>query len=161
MRDVVNAGAVELVEATVAAGATPVAARKWWSGELARRANAEGVELAGMGVSPTQIAELDGLVQAGRLNDAMARQVLDGVLAGEGEPEAVAEAKGLRLVRDDSALEAAVSAALAANPDIVAKIRDGKVQAAGALIGQVMKQMRGQADAARVREMVLAAVEQG
>ena len=156
MRDVVNAGALEIIEATVAAGATPAGARKWWTGDLARRANAEGVELDGCGVSPAQVAALDALVVEGRLNDAMARQVLEGVLAGEGEPLAVADARGLRLVSDDLALEAAVDAALAANPDVVAKIRDGKVQAAGAVIGHVMKAMRGQADAARVRELVLA-----
>ncbi|MFZ2514177.1 MAG: Asp-tRNA(Asn)/Glu-tRNA(Gln) amidotransferase subunit GatB [Candidatus Lutibacillus vidarii] len=156
MRDVVNAGALEIIEATVAAGATPAGARKWWTGDLARRANAEGVELDACGVSPAQVAALDALVVEGRLNDAMARQVLEGVLAGEGEPLAVADARGLRLVSDDSALEAAVDAALAANPDVVAKIRDGKVQAAGAVIGHVMKAMRGQADAARVRELVLA-----
>ena len=156
MRDVVNAGALEIIEATVAAGATPAGARKWWTGDLARRANAEGVELDGCGVSPAQVAALDALVVEGRLNDAMARQVLEGVLAGEGEPMAVADARGLRLVIDDLALEAAVDAALAANPDVVAKIRDGKVQAAGAVIGHVMKAMRGQADAARVRELVLA-----
>ena len=156
MRDVVNAGALEIIEATVAAGATPAGARKWWTGDLARRANGEGVELDACGVSPAQVAALDALVVEGRLNDAMARQVLEGVLAGEGEPLAVADARGLRLVSDDSALEAAVDAALAANPDVVAKIRDGKVQAAGAVIGHVMKAMRGQADAARVRELVLA-----
>ncbi len=156
MRDVVNAGALEIIEATVAAGATPAGARKWWTGDLARRANAEGVELDGCGVSPAQVAALDALVVEGRLNDAMARQVLEGVIAGEGEPLAVADARGLRLVSDDLALEAAVDAALAANPDVVAKIRDGKVQAAGAVIGHVMKAMRGQADAARVRELVLA-----
>ena len=156
MRDVVNAGALEIIEATVAAGATPAGARKWWTGDLARRANAEGVELDACGVSPAQVAALDALVVEGRLNDAMARQVLEGVIAGEGEPLAVADARGLRLVSDDLALEAAVDAALAANPDVVAKIRDGKVQAAGAVIGHVMKAMRGQADAARVRELVLA-----
>jgi aspartyl-tRNA(Asn)/glutamyl-tRNA(Gln) amidotransferase subunit B len=66
-------------------------------------------------------------------------------------------ARGLELVRDDSALQAAVDEALAANPDVVEKIRGGKVQAAGAIVGAVMKATKGQADAARVRELVLAA----
>lgn len=155
MRDVVNAGAVELIAATVAEGATPAAARKWWSGEPARRANAEGRELAEVGVTPAAIAELDALVREGRLNDALARQVLDGVLDGEGMPAQVADARGLVLVHDDGALEAAVDSAIAANPDIAEKVRSGKVQAAGALIGQVMKSTKGQADAAKVRELVL------
>jgi len=58
-------------------------------------------------------------------------------------------------VSDENALAAAVNEAINANPDIVDKIKSGKVQAAGALIGSVMKQMRGQADAARVRELIL------
>jgi aspartyl-tRNA(Asn)/glutamyl-tRNA(Gln) amidotransferase subunit B len=155
MRDVVNAGAVELIEETVAAGAAPAAARKWWTGELARRANAEGRSVADFGVTPAHIAELDGLVRDGRLNDSMARQVLDGVIAGEGGPTEVADARGLELVQDDGALEAAVDKVIEANPDVAQKIRDGKVQAAGALIGQVMKEMRGQADAGRARELIL------
>ena len=73
MQSVVNAGAVELIEATVAAGATPAAARKWWLGELARRANETGVELADVGATPAQVAELQGLVDAGKLNDKLAR----------------------------------------------------------------------------------------
>ncbi len=155
LRDVVNAGAGELIEATVAAGATPAAARKWWMGDLARRANATGTELAALPVTPDQVAELAGLVASGRLNDTLARQVLDGVLEGEGSPEQVATTRGLEVVSDDGALGEAVDAAIAANPDVADKIRAGKHAAAGALIGAVMKQMRGQADAARVREMVL------
>ncbi|WP_029212232.1 Asp-tRNA(Asn)/Glu-tRNA(Gln) amidotransferase subunit GatB [Arsenicicoccus bolidensis] len=156
MRDVVNAGAVELIEASVAAGATPAAARKWWMGEVSRRANDEVRDLADMGVTPEHVAELDGMVRDGRLNDSMARQVMDGVLAGEGSPREVADARGLELVQDDSALEAAVDEVLGRNADIVAKIKDGKVQAAGALIGQVMKAMKGQADAGKVRELIMA-----
>ena len=101
------------------------------------------------------MAQLQGLVDSGRLTDSMARQVLDGVLAGEGDPASVATARGLQVVSDDGALTAAVDRALAADPGVVAKIRAGKVQAAGAIIGAVMKEMRGQADAARVRELVL------
>ncbi len=155
LRDVVNAGALELVAATVSAGASAQAARRWWLGELARRAKADGVELDAMPVTPAQVAELAALVEAGRLTDSLARQVLDGVLAGEGDPAAVVAARGLEVVADDGALTAAVDRAIAGNPEVVAKIRAGKVKAAGALIGAVMKEMQGKADAARVRELVL------
>jgi len=155
MRDVMNAGAVLLIEESVAAGATPAGARKWWMGELARRASVEARDLADFGVTPADVAELDTLVGSGRLNDSMARQVLDGVLAGEGSPVAVADARGLQLVEDDAALGAAVDRVIAANPAVADKVRDGKVQAAGALIGQVMKEMKGQADAAKARELIL------
>ena len=156
MRDVMNAAAVELIEESVAAGATPVGARKWWMGELARRASAESRDLADFGVTPSHVAELDALVASGRLNDSMARQVLEAVLAGEGSPLTVADARGLQLVNDDGALSVAVEAVIAANPGVADKVREGKVQAAGALIGQVMKEMKGQADAAKVRELILA-----
>ena len=160
MRDVLNAGALELIEQTVAEGSSSAAARKWWLGEPARRANAEAQRLteyaASVGLTPARVAELDGLVASGRLNDSMARQVLEGVLDGEGGPTAVADARGLELVADDGALEAAVDKVIDANPDVAAKIRDGKVQAAGALIGQVMREMKGQADAGKARELILA-----
>ncbi len=155
MRDTVGAGALELVESTVACGASPQSARKWWLAELSRRARAEGVELVDLPVSPVQVAELQGLVDAGRVNDQLARQVLDGVLAGEGSPEQVVTDRGLEVVSDDGALTAAVDQAIADNLDVAAKVRDGKIAASGALIGAVMKQLRGQADAARVRELVL------
>jgi aspartyl-tRNA(Asn)/glutamyl-tRNA(Gln) amidotransferase subunit B len=159
MRDVVNAGLVELVEETVAAGASPSAARKWWSGEIARRANAEGADVptyaAGLGVGPASVVELESLVTSGRLNDGMARQVWEGVLSGEGTPTEVADARGLALSQDTGALEAAVDAVIAANPDVADKIRDGKVAAVGALIGQVMREMKGQGDAAAARALIL------
>ena len=159
MRDVVNAGALELIEATAAAGITGQAARKWWMGELSRTAKEQETALEDMAVTPKQIAELQGLVDSGRLTDKLARQVLEGVLAGEGDPEAVAAARGLEVVSDDSALLAAVDEALAANPDVADKIRGGKVQAAGAIVGAVMKATRGQADAKRVRELVMERVQ--
>jgi aspartyl-tRNA(Asn)/glutamyl-tRNA(Gln) amidotransferase subunit B len=65
--------------------------------------------------------------------------------------------RGLAMVRDDSLIQSAVDEALAASPDIAEKIRGGKVQAVGAIVGAVMKATKGQADAARVRELVLAA----
>jgi aspartyl-tRNA(Asn)/glutamyl-tRNA(Gln) amidotransferase subunit B len=122
---------------------------------LSRRANLDGVPLAELPVTPLQIAQLQGLVDAGTLTDTLARQALDGVLAGEGDPAQVVAARGLELVSDDGALGAAVDRAIAANAAVADKIRAGKVSAAGALIGAVMKEMRGQADAARVRELIL------
>jgi aspartyl-tRNA(Asn)/glutamyl-tRNA(Gln) amidotransferase subunit B len=155
LRDVINAGALNAIEATVAAGASPQSARKWWLTELARRANEQGVDLEDTGVTPQQVAEIQALVEAGTINDKLARQVFDGVVAGEGSPAEVVAARGLAVVSDEGALGAAVDAAIAANPGVADKVRAGKVQAAGALIGSVMKEMRGQADAARVRELIL------
>ncbi|MEE6257535.1 Asp-tRNA(Asn)/Glu-tRNA(Gln) amidotransferase subunit GatB [Plantactinospora sonchi] len=155
MQSVINAGAVELIEQTVAAGTTPATARKWWLGELSRRANETGVELSAVGATPAQVAELQRLVDDGKLTDKLARTVLEGVVAGEGSPSEIMTARGLEVVSDTGALTAAVDEAIAANPDIAAKVRDGKVAAAGALVGAVMKTTRGQADAKTVRSLVL------
>jgi aspartyl-tRNA(Asn)/glutamyl-tRNA(Gln) amidotransferase subunit B len=150
-----NAGALELVEQTVAAGASAADARKWWLGELARRANEQGTDVAALAVTPAQVARVAELVASGTLNDKLARQVLDLVLAGEGDPDDIIAARGLVVVSDDGALTAVVDEVIAASPDIVAKIRDGKTAAAGALVGAVMKATRGQADATRARELIL------
>ena len=155
-RDVVNAGALDVIEETVAAGATAAAARKWWMGEIARRAKQAEVELTALGVEPATVVALEALISEGKINDKIARQVLEFVLAGEGAPAEIVEARGLAVVSDDGALTVAVQEALAAMPDVADKIRAGKVQAAGAIVGQVMKATRGQADAARVRELILA-----
>ena len=153
-RDILNAGVLAELEETVAKGAAPAQARKWWLGEILRIANQRGVD-AGSLVSPIHVSELIALVENGDLTDRLARQVLEGVVAGEGGPEQVVAARGLKVVSDDSALIAAIDTALASQPDVLQRIRDGRVQAAGAVIGAVMKAMRGQADAARVRELVL------
>jgi aspartyl-tRNA(Asn)/glutamyl-tRNA(Gln) amidotransferase subunit B len=150
-----NAGALDAVEATVAVGASPADARKWWLGELARRANDMGIEVSALPITPADVARISELVAAGSLNDRLARQVIEGVLDGEGKPDEVVAARGLAVVSDDSALLSAIDEAIAANPDVVARIRDGKVQAAGVLVGAVMKATRGQADAARVRDLIM------
>ena len=155
MDSVINAGALDLVEQTVAAGADQAGARKWWLGELSRLAREQSVDLGELGVAPADVARVEELVASGSLNDKLARQVFEGMVAGEGSPDDVVSARGLELVSDDGALLVAIDEAIAANADAVAKIKDGKVQAAGAIIGAVMKATRGQADAARVRELLM------
>ena len=157
MRDLVNAGAVELVAATVAAGSSSESARAWWGSFLMQKANEAGVAVADLPITPVQVAAVVRLVDDGKLSNKLARQVVEGVLAGEGEPETVMAARGLALVRDDSLIQSAVDEALTANPDVAEKIRGGKIAAAGAIVGAVMKATKGQADAARVRELVLQA----
>jgi aspartyl-tRNA(Asn)/glutamyl-tRNA(Gln) amidotransferase subunit B len=157
MRDLVNIGAIDLIAATVDQGASSEHARAWWGNFLVQKANEAGVELDALPISPAQVAAVVKLLDDGKLASQLARQVVEGVLAGEGEPEQVMTDRGLAVVRDDLLIQAAVDEALAANPDIVEKIRGGKVAAAGAIVGAVMKATKGQADAARVRELVLAA----
>jgi aspartyl-tRNA(Asn)/glutamyl-tRNA(Gln) amidotransferase subunit B len=102
------------------------------------------------------VARIAALVGSGALNDRLARQVIEGVLAGEGTPAEVVAARGLAVVTDETALTAAVDEAIAAHPDVADKIRGGKLTAVSALIGPVMRATRGQADASRVRELILA-----
>ncbi|WP_283134137.1 Asp-tRNA(Asn)/Glu-tRNA(Gln) amidotransferase subunit GatB [Rhizohabitans arisaemae] len=150
-----NIGAIPLVEQTVAAGAPAADARKWWMGELARRANESGVALSDLAITPGQVARVGALVAEGALNDKLARQVIEGVLAGEGDPDAVVAARGLKIVSDEGALSAIVDQVIAENADAAEKVRNGKVAAAGALVGAVMKASRGQADAGRARALIL------
>jgi aspartyl-tRNA(Asn)/glutamyl-tRNA(Gln) amidotransferase subunit B len=150
-----NAGALDLVAETVVAGASPEQARNWWLTELSRRANEAGIELAVLPVTPAQVARISALVESGKLSNKLARQVLDGVLAGEGSPDEVVAARGLAVVTDTDVLAAAVDEAIAANPDIAAKVRGGKIAAAGALVGAVMRATGGQADAASVQQLIL------
>jgi len=152
---IVNAGALGLVEETIAAGVDQAAARKWWSGELTRIANDREIDLGDLGVTPDHIKRVEELLADGSLNDKLARQVFDGLIAGEGDVDAVVAGRGLAVVSDDSALLAAIDAALEEQPDVAEKIRSGKVQAAGAIVGAVMKATRGQADAGKVRSLLL------
>lgn len=154
MQALVNVDAVELVAATVDAGVDPSAARKWWTGELARVANERGVDLASLPVTPATIHRIEELIASGALTDSLARRALEGVLAGEGDVDQVVSARGLTVVSDDSSLLAAIDAALAEQPDVAEKIRSGKVQASGAIVGAVMKATKGQADAAKVRTLL-------
>jgi aspartyl-tRNA(Asn)/glutamyl-tRNA(Gln) amidotransferase subunit B len=151
----VNAGVLDLVLATTEAGAPAAEARNWWLGHLAQTANTLGVDAAELAVTPAQVARVVELVAAGDLTAGLAKQVVDGVLAGEGSPDEVVASRGLKVVKDSGALSAAVDAALAADPDAAEKVRGGKVQAVGALVGRVMKETRGQADAAAVRALLL------
>jgi aspartyl-tRNA(Asn)/glutamyl-tRNA(Gln) amidotransferase subunit B len=154
-RDVVNADLLDQIEEAVKAGAKPQAARKWWTGELARIANSQDKDVTELEISGAHVAELTQLVDAGKLNDRLAREVLTFVLNGEGSPTEIVAGRGLEVVSDDGALIAAIDAALAKQPDVLDAIREGRMQAAGAVIGAVMQAMKGSADAGRVRELLI------
>ena len=159
MRDVVNADALDLIEATIAAGATAGEARKWWLGEISRAANERETLLEDMPITPADVARVERLVAEGRLNDKLAKQTVAGVLAGEGTPDEVVRKHGYEVVSDDGALEAEVDKALAADPDIAAKLKAGNMKPMGAIIGAVMKATRGQADAKAVSAIVMRKVK--
>jgi aspartyl-tRNA(Asn)/glutamyl-tRNA(Gln) amidotransferase subunit B len=155
MVQMTNAGVVDLVGATVAAGAPIGEARNWWLGYLAQKANEREIDPAELPITPEQVARVIALVADGALSVALARQVVDGVLETGADVDEVIAERGLKVVSDTGALQQAADEAIAANPDIAEKVRNGKVAAVGALVGAVMKSTRGQADAAAVRQILL------
>ena len=155
MRDIVNAGALDLIEDTVKAGASAQGARKWWLGEISRAANEQEKSLDDMPITPADVAQVEKLIADGKLNDKLAKKTVLGVLAGEGTPAEVVKKHGYEVVQDTGALEAEVDKALAANPDIVEKLKSGNMKPMGAIIGAVMKATRGQADAKAVSGLVM------
>jgi aspartyl-tRNA(Asn)/glutamyl-tRNA(Gln) amidotransferase subunit B len=154
MTAMVNAELLDTVEETVKLGADPTKARSWWLGEISRIANEREV-IATELISVTAVAQIINLINQGELTDKLARQVVDGVIAGEGTPADVISKRGLKVVSDDGALMKAIEYAIAAQPDTAERVRGGNIPAAGALIGAVMKATGGQADAAKVRELLL------
>jgi aspartyl-tRNA(Asn)/glutamyl-tRNA(Gln) amidotransferase subunit B len=155
MAAMVNADVLDIVEATVLLGADPTKARSWWLGEISRIANDKEVSVTELAITPADVAEIVALVNKGELTDKLARQVVEGVVAGEGTPAEVVAKRGIKVVNDDGALMAAIEKVCSEQADTAQKVRDGHIPAAGALIGAVMKETKGQADAARVRELLL------
>lgn len=160
MAAMVNAELLDVVEETISLGAEPTRARSWWLGEVSRLANEREVAATSL-ITSAQIAEVINLISNGELTDKLARQVVEGVIAGEGTPREVIDKRGLKVVSDDSALMVAIEAAITAQPDTAERVRGGNIPAAGALIGAVMKATGGQADAAKVRELLLKHLGQG
>ena len=155
MAAMVNADVLDIVEATVLLGADPTKARSWWLGEISRIANDKEVSVTELAITPADVAEIVALVNKGELTDKLARQVVEGVVAGEGTPAEIVAKRGIKVVNDDGALMAAIEKVCSEQPETAQKVRDGHIPAAGALIGAVMKETKGQADAARVRELLL------
>jgi aspartyl-tRNA(Asn)/glutamyl-tRNA(Gln) amidotransferase subunit B len=154
MNAMVNAELLDTVEQTVLLGADPTKARSWWLGEISRIANDKAVSPTDL-INVNDVAQIIELISKGELTDKLARQVVEGVIAKEGSPIEVISKRGLKVVSDDSQLMKAIEAAIAAAPDTAEKVRGGNIPAAGALIGAVMKLTGGQADAAKVRELLL------
>ena len=154
MNAMVNAELLDTVEQTVLLGADPTKARSWWLGEISRIANDKAVTPTDL-ITVKDVAQIIELITKGELTDKLARQVVEGVIAKEGSPSEVIAKRGLKVVSDDSQLMKAIEEAIAAAPDTAEKVRGGNIPAAGALIGAVMKLTGGQADAAKVRELLL------
>jgi aspartyl-tRNA(Asn)/glutamyl-tRNA(Gln) amidotransferase subunit B len=142
-------------ERALAAGtAEPQPLANWTTGELA--AVLGGVEPADSKVAPDALAALVGMVTRREVNPSAAKTVLERLAAEGGDPAAIVESEGLGAMGDGDELEGLVQAAIDANPDAAEKIRAGKQQAVGAIIGHVMRETKGRADGGEVSRIVRA-----
>ena len=142
----------QIYEDAIVAGAPAVSAANWVIGELTaadRRPEPAGIELSG-----ADLAELISLVDTGKVSSTAAKDVLEGVLGGEGSPARVAEARDLIQISDPSELESAIAAVIEENPKAVSDYADGETKIIGFLVGQVMRATQGKADPKAVNEML-------
>ncbi len=144
----------ELFDAALKAGADPRPAATWVTGEVTAWLRREEATMESNPLDGTRLAGLIGMVEAGDLSSSAAKDVLDGVMRGEGTPGEVAAARDLMQVSDVSAIEAAVDEVLAANPDAVARYLGGETKVTGFLVGQVMRATGGKADPKLVNRLL-------
>ena len=141
--------------AAVAACGAPKPVANWVMGEISKRLNADGGDIADAPVGPALLGALIRRIQDGTISNNAARQVFEALWSGEAtDVDAVIEAKGLKQMNDTGALEAILDEVLAANAKSVEDYRAGKEKAFGALVGQAMKATRGKANPAQVNELL-------
>ncbi len=143
-----------LFDDAVAAGAEARAAGNWITGEVVAYLRQEQLDLDETAVTPDDLVALHRMVGDGTVSASAAKDVLRGVLAGEGRPQQVAEARDLIQISDDSLIEAEVDAVLAEHPDALVRLRDGDMKPVGFLVGQVMRATGGKADPRKVSELI-------
>ena len=149
-------GLADLFDASTAQGADPRMTANWLTGDVRAHLRRDGGDLAEIGLDAGALVELSTLVGRGRLSASAAKEVLVGVMSGEGRPEEVAISRDLLQVSDRSEIEAQVREVLAGHPDEVARARGGEEKLIGFLVGRVMQASRGKADPRLVTELVRA-----
>ncbi|MEY2872686.1 MAG: Asp-tRNA(Asn)/Glu-tRNA(Gln) amidotransferase subunit GatB [Pseudomonadota bacterium] len=142
-------------EATNAVCAQPKLVANWVMGEVSKRLNADGGDIASAPVTPAKLGALISRIQDGTVSNNAARQVFDALWTGDGtEVDAVIAAKGLKQMNDSGALDTILDEVLAANAKSVEDYRAGKEKAFGALVGQAMKATKGKANPAQVNALL-------
>jgi aspartyl-tRNA(Asn)/glutamyl-tRNA(Gln) amidotransferase subunit B len=141
-------------EDAVGAGADARTVANWLTGEVTAWLRKESRLLPDSHLDGAALAELEAMVGAGDLSATAAKDVLAGVLSGEGRPAEVAESRDLIQVSDSASLEPAVDVVLAANSDAFEKLKSGDEKVMGFLIGQVMRSTGGKADPAAVTRII-------
>ena len=141
-------------ESCVALGAAPKQAANWILGECLRRLSADGLEPKELPLSPASLVRLIELVQTGRLNRNTAVRVFEAVFAHDGDVDAYVAEHALEQVSDIELVRSVVERILAANPKSVEDYRSGKEKAFGFLVGQTMRELKGQASPQVVNEIL-------
>lgn len=144
----------EYFDAVVATGADPKLAANWIMGDLAKNLNEDGIDITKSPVSAERLGKMIGLIMKDTISGKIAKKVFKEMWTNEDDPEKIVKDKGLVQITDTGAIEAAVDAAIAANPKAVAEYKGGKKKAIGALVGQVMKATRGKANPQMVNKML-------
>ena len=144
----------EYFDAVVATGADPKLAANWIMGDLAKNLNEDGIDITKSPVSAERLGKMIGLIMKDTISGKIAKKVFKEMWTNEDYPEKIVKDKGLVQITDTGAIEAAVDAAIAANPKAVAEYKGGKKKAIGALVGQVMKATRGKANPQMVNKML-------
>jgi len=142
-------------EATAKACGQPKLASNWIMGEVSRRLNADELSIEQSPVSAAQLAALIGRISDNTISNNAARQVFEGLWNGEGEVDAIIDAKGLKQMNDSGELEKIIDEVLAANPKNVEEFKAGNTKALNGLVGPIMKASKGKANPAQVNELLL------
>ena len=144
----------EYFDAVVATGADPKLAANWIMGDLSKNLNEDGIDITKSPVSAERLGKMIGLIMKDTISGKIAKKVFKEMWTNKDEPEKIVKDKGLVQITDTGAIEAAVDAAIAANPKAVEEYKGGKKKAIGALVGQVMKATRGKANPQMVNKML-------
>ena len=141
-------------EAVVKAGADPKAAVNWLMGEFASQLSTDGIEIAAAPVTSENLAELLKLISKGTISGKIAKKVFTDMWKDGGGAEEIVRVKGLTQISDTGELEGLVANVIAEHPQAVADFKAGKKKAVGALVGQIMKVTKGQANPQVVNQLL-------
>ena len=141
-------------EAVLAAGAEPKMAANWVTGSLAAALNADGVDITQSRVSPEALAGLMARIDDNTISGKIAKDVFEAMWAGEGDADAIIEARGLKQITDPDALGRIIDEVLANNPGQLEQYRSGKDKLFGFFVGQTMKATQGKANPAEVNKLL-------
>ena len=144
----------DLFEETTKLCGKPKKVSNWLMGETLRLLKEAGQEPEEITFSAAHLAKLIELLDAGTINQTVAKEVFEQIFRDDIDPEQYVEEHGLKMVNDDNLLRTVVEQVIAANPQSVADYKGGKEKALGFLVGQTMKQMKGKANPGAVNKML-------